>query len=232
MIAVGLLLLAVSAPLLYAHCREYALAEEFRQRYAVQQIPLDSGSFTDEGFAIEFRGNPIVIGDDYAEPAQEWQRGPVRVTVNGRDHSHPAQAVIRAESRDSNRYHGYLALAELTDRKGGTVRLAVIQRISGPTNEMPPEELRWRLVLVSEDGSAETEEFGYGERTRPLYRTRLANFATPVAFGFESNALTVWPSLLYPILHPYVTAFAGMTFVLSGAAGLFMLRRIRGKPAG
>jgi len=230
MIAIGLLLLAVSAPLLYAHYREYALAEEARKRYAIRQIPLEASGFADEGFVYEFRGNRIVIGDE-AEPAEERRSGPVRVTVNGRDHSHPAHAIIRPEHRDPNRYHGFVALAELTDRKADTVRLAVIQRISGPKNEMPPEELRWRILLVSGDGSVEAEEFGCAERTRPLYRTRLANFATPIAIGFESNALTVWPSLFYPVLYPYVSALAGMTLALSGAGGLFLLRRVLGKPA-
>lgn len=233
MVMIGVLLLALSAPVLHAHFREYALAEKARQQYAIRQIPIGAAGFTAEAFVYDFRGNRVELADDFKQPAAAWQRGPVRMTVNGRDHSHPALAVIRAESRDSNRYHGYLALAELTDRKAGTVRLAIIQRIDGQPNEVPPamEELRWRLLFVSEDGTVEEETFAYGERARPLYRTRLANFATPISFGYESNALIVWPSLFYPILYPYVSAFAGMTLILSGAVGLFMLRLVGGKPA-
>ena len=233
MIMVGVLLLAVSAPMLYAHYREYALAEKARNQYAIQRIPIEPDGFTGEAYVFDFRGNRIELRDEFTKPTEERRHGPIRITVNGRDHSIAADAVIRPAYRDSNRYHGYLALAELTDRKTGTVRLAIVQRIDGHTDNSPSpmEELRWRVLLVSEDGTVEEETFAYGEHTHPLYRTRLANFATPMSFGYESNVLNVWLSLFYPILYPYVTALAGMTLLLSGAVGLFMLRRVNGKPA-
>jgi hypothetical protein len=125
-------------------------------------------------------------------------------------------AVIRPNFRDSNRYHGYLALVELVDKKEGKSRMAVIQRIDSVENLPLMEKLQWRLLLVSADGTVKEEIFSYKDRGDPLYRARLANFATPIAVGFQSDVLHFWPTIFYPLLYPYISGFLGGLFLFMG----------------
>ncbi|WP_284638115.1 hypothetical protein [Paenibacillus silviterrae] len=164
----------------------------------------------------DFHGNRIAFSDSIVGRDEEWKNDNVRITVNGVDYSHSADVVIRPNYRDSNRYHGYLALIELVDKKEGTSRMAVIQRIDSLESPPQMEKLRWRLLFVSIDGTVEEEIFSYKDRGSPLYRARLANFATPIAVGFRSDVLYFWPTIFYPLFYPYITALFGFLFLLMG----------------
>jgi hypothetical protein len=109
---------------------------------------------------VNFYGNDIVLSDQFANPSEEYKAGSVDIKVNGRDYSHSSKVEIRPMFHDANRYHGYLHLVELIDKKKNTSVMAIIQRISGI--ETPPfntKELAWRLLLVARDGSVTEEVF-------------------------------------------------------------------------
>lgn len=212
----GFFLLLLSSPSLFLHIREHLLSYSFETRYELLPVPTKEPGMFAYANETDFHGNRIAFSDSIIGKDEEWKNGNVRITINGFDYSHSAEAVIRPNYRDSNRYHGYLALVELVDKKKKTSLMAVIQRIDSV--ESPPimEKLQWRLLLVSMDGTVTEEIFSYKDRGSPLYRARLANFATPIAVGFQSDVLNFWPTIFYPFLFPYISGFLGFLFLFMG----------------
>ena len=53
----------------------------------------------------------------------------MRILVDVRDHSVPVKVEARPAFRDSNRYHGYVSLKRLTDRRSGKASVMVAQAL-------------------------------------------------------------------------------------------------------
>lgn len=227
-LVLGLMLFVLSTPQLFAYAREFASGQTSEYRYDFRPIRTEIPGFGAYANEADYYGNRVELSDDFGDASagldageeEQWRTGQVRITINGEDYSHPAEAVIRPSYLDSNRYHGYLAIVELVDKRGEQDRLAVVQRIDGNHDSAWKEKLEWRLLMVSKNGAVEEEMFTYAERGEPLYRARLANYATPIAVGFHSDVLQAWPSLLYPLLYPFFTGLLGLLLLIMGAIGL------------
>jgi len=214
---IGLLLFAISAYPLFLHGREFLASNMAYSQYELNPIY--------DKTQVNFYGNDIVLSDQFANPSEEYKAGSVDIKVNGRDYSHSSKVEIRPMFHDANRYHGYLHLVELIDKKKNTSVMAIIQRISGI--ETPPfntKELAWRLLLVARDGSVTEEVFKFGEQSKPIYRGMLVNFASPIGVGYYNNVLHAYPTIFYPIIYPYATGAVGIILLLMG-----MLKLIFGR---
>lgn len=77
-------------------------------------------------------------------------------------------------------------------------------------------EKHFALIHVSADGSIKSEAFSFEDRSDPLYRTRVIAFVSSKPVGFYSDALTAWPSVIYPILYPGGTFVVGVILLIVG----------------
>ncbi len=198
--------------------REAAVGNRVSDRYSVERIP---------NGALEARigGHRVQMTDDYPikprEPFEDstvTKPGTVRIVVDGQVRSSPLPATVRVNQRDANRYWGFSYLQRLHDREGAE-RLVIAQRLGGN---------RYRTVSVFGDGKVVEDEFGYEERCEPPVRALLIRHVVPHPSGYCSDVLQVWPSLLYPVLYPWVSGLLGGAFVgVALVAGHFR-RRLAG----
>lgn len=208
---VGILLLAISGYPLYLMARELLTSQAAYDRYEVKQF---SGNDYDYRTA-EFRGHHVALSDSLeikSTSTDEYLKAPITVTIDGKDYSIPNPIEVHVY-HGSKSYSGEAALLNLKDRQTNEESLAFIQRVDGQNY---PDDSRYRILFVHEDGMITEEWFTYGERASPMYRTVLAKFAHPEPLGFHSQVMDVWPSVFYPILYPWLTGLIGLILSIIG----------------
>jgi hypothetical protein len=212
---IGLLLLGTSAYPLVLMSREVATGWWVDRNYSLKFIH-DSVSASLGDHTVRFEDDEPITSDPAARA-----RTPVRILIDGRDYSSPTEAIVRPYFRDANRYHGFLSLKRVVDRNSGTTKIAVSQALGAPTGvtrSYSPERLRYRVLLISTDGIIEEELFTYAQRGSPAIRARLIAGVVPHPFGYHSDLMQGWPTLLYPVLYPWLSGLIGAGIVILAIA--------------
>jgi hypothetical protein len=197
--------------------REFWIGSRIAERYSVDRII--SGERGMEGGALrdEIHGHVVALEDDqpFNQAGDVRVDGPVRILVDGHDHSYPAKVRIRLSQRDANRYWGFVHLMRLIDHQTGVESLVVAQNLGAEG---------YRTVSVYADGRIVEDRFGYADRCNPPIRAVLIRSVVPHPSGYCSDLLQVWPSILYPLLYPWASGALG--------AGCLVLALARRKPRG
>jgi hypothetical protein len=131
LLAFGILLLGASAYPLILMGRELAVGLRVDARYQIQLIPNTRPGMMSSAIEAKIAGHSVQLTDDQAPTNDRSARvvGPVRILIDGRDHSHPVAVTIRPGFSDDNRYWGYVHVTKLLDRAHGTQQLVVAQNI-------------------------------------------------------------------------------------------------------
>ena len=231
---IGLLLVLLSAYPLFLMGREVLAQRKAYGLYELRRVVTDVPGFSDDALIAQVGSHRVELRDDFFDrPADRVDRAKAKVgiLVDGRDYSHPSEVEIRPFYKDQNRYHSWVKLIRLIERRTATESVAVVQRISAMPPaareewDLPKKELRYRILLIFPDGRVSEELFPFEDRARPPYRTMLAKYVTPIGIGFYSEVLQAWPSIPYPILYPWVTAIAGFGIFAIGIARRFSASR-------
>jgi hypothetical protein len=163
-------------------------------------------------------GHRVSLSDDSPESADPSARirGAVRIVIDGRVYATANNVEIRPSFRDTNRYHGFLALVQFDDVGRGESHVAVVANagVDPGVARLPQggynfDYLRFRLITISSDGGVRDETFFRKDRGSPAVRAALARFVSPSPMGYHSDLMMVWPSLLYPIAFPWASGLAG-----------------------
>jgi hypothetical protein len=201
---VGGVLCAAAAYPIFLQTREALIARAAYTRYEV----------TPQHNSATLNGHEVTIGDELmASPSSVAERyiGPVEILIDGEDYSTSSPVEIRAALHDAGRYHNWVRLIRLRDRKEGTIILSVVQRLKDSK-----ETMRFRILVVDEKGSVTEDVFGMADRAQPVYRVILARFVSPYPIGFHSEVLQVWPSVIYPIVYPWLVGLVGFGLLIFG----------------
>jgi hypothetical protein len=224
---ISVALLAVSAPRLTVMGRELAIDAAIRDRYAVERVVSSAKGMEGGALRAVIGGHLVELVDDRPFLADEpfkvndrRERGLVSIAVDGVVTSSPVPAIIRLHRRDANRYWGFVYLMRLLDRDGPE-RLVVAQNLG---------EGEYRTVSIFADGRVVEDRFSYPERCSPPVRAWLIRYVVAHPSGYCSDLMQVWPSLFYPVLHPWVSGLAGLVGVAVG--GTKWLRRRAARRAG
>lgn len=229
---VGLLFLLPSLYLVLLGVREVWLENTVGNRYQLTNVLEDPDCQQLNGpRSYSWRGQTVVLGDDFDRgnfQTDETRAGLVKITVNGRYYTWPYPLQIRASDCGSNRYWQQVTLAKFDDTEAHTERLVVLQ--SFPNYELNEsylshvDALKCRVLYIDDRGGVTQNVFRFSDRSSPPYRTILARSVSPCDLGFYSNALTLWPTLFYPVLYPFVTGLIGLVMTI---VGLRQRRRAR-----
>jgi hypothetical protein len=198
--------------------REVVTGWQVESAYSVQGIY--------DSLSVRVGAHSVSLDDDLPASTSPSDRAPtrVRILVDGRDYGAPAQAEARPHFRDSNRYHGYVSLKRLTDRRSGLTTIVVAQALGATPGTVGYDENhhRYRVLTVSADGLVKEDVFTYAERGAPAVRARQIDGVVPHPFGYHSDLMQVWPSFWYPVLYPWLSGSVGAAML---ALSLFIRRR-------
>lgn len=219
-------LLILSAPPLFLMGREKVIDSTVRERYSVEGILSEEKGVYGTALRGEIGTHHLQLVDDRPvlphEPFKlddDRAPGMVSILVDGQAVSTPVAATVRLEMKDANRYWGFAYLMKLKDRQGPD-SLVVAQNLGHE---------HYRTVSLFADGRVVTDEFGYEGRCSPPVRSLLIRYVVPHPSGYCSDALTMWPTVIYPLLYPWLSGAFGLVGV-GVAAGLRLRERQRRDP--
>jgi len=218
LIAGGVVLVAASAYPLTLIEREWRAGAQFAANFSIQPEYNENTE--------ELNGHKIVVTDAFLKgqfKPEDQVSAPVKIFIDGKDVSDPSVVEIRPYYRGANRYHGWVVMTRLLDKKSGQKCIVVGERTLGDTltggKRAVQPGTEFRLLLVDANGTTKEERFSLDERASPLYREIFVRFLYPQSIGFYSSVLDVWPTLIYPILYPMVTGAGGFLMIAAGVGG-------------
>ena len=221
--AIGLGLLAVSAPPLILMVRELVVGASVERRYSVDPLLVASKGMVHGSVRATIGGHTVALTDDQGRRPEEphdfsdpRDEGQISILVDGSLVASPVRTKIRLNRRDADRYWGYVNLMRLTDREGPD-RLVVAQHLGHG---------QYQTTSVFGDGTVVEDKFAYGERCSPPVRTMLIRGVVGVPIGYCSGVMQVWPSVFYPIMYPWFSGVLGCGMA-TFAAGAWLRRRER-----
>lgn len=196
---VGVLLLGLSAWPLFLMAREEFIRLDLNHNYQFTRAP--------DGEATIGK-TPVRLISEKKDARGDPQ---VRVNIGGHDYSAPSI---------------YSSIVTVQDRQAAQNSVVVIQYLGGDgTLPFAKRKMHWRSLWVTADGQVRKDEFNYDDRCTPPIRSRLANFATPTSLGCKSDLMHGWPSLLYPILYPWISGALGAILIVVCGPTLLVRRK-------
>jgi hypothetical protein len=203
---VGATLVAISLPPLVGMFADAVATADAAQRYSVE--PLTSQDAVGGALRAEIGGHVVSLEDDHPYDPSRAARadGSVRILIDGRDYSTSGRVAIRLESRDANRYWGYVYLMKLIDHQRGSQHLVVAQNVDG----------RLRTLMVSADGTVLEDRFDYDQRCERPVRVLLMESVVPSPIGRCFGTVHPLSPTVYPVVYPWITAALGVTWVTQG----------------
>lgn len=215
---VGLGLLAISATPLVLMAREIAMSNAAVARYSTEHIQSGEPGMAGGALRAEIGGHVVALEDDQPLDTNGDVRvhGLVRILIDGRDYSTKSTAEIRLNSRDANRYWGYVYLMKLVDRRERAHRVAVAQNLGNG---------RFRTLTVSANGTVVEDQFDYAQRCDPPVRAILIDYVVGHSAGLCSTEQDGWAAVFYPVVYPWVFCALGFGCVIDAIVGRH--RRLR-----
>jgi len=245
----GAFLFTLSSPAFYGYYREWKAQREFYARYETSGVSLREalrldkpppclGSGTGRWYELHFGTATVSFADDapFDPHAKDdvWTTAHLRTCVDQRDVSLDSPIRARTRSADANRFHGWLGIGLLRDKRTGQRLLWVMQAIDPHLSEPSIDDYaKWvqdhafRLLFVDDRGTIKEERFRFRERRKPLYRAGLVRRTTAMGAGYYLDELP-YPTI-YDLWHPWGFAAVGLVLMTAGIAriGYRSLRGIR-----
>jgi len=215
LLLIGLLLLSISAYPLFLMAREVHANSCINKRYRFKEV-YDSQSATIGNHRISLSDTTPETSDQSARV-----RGEVQIDIDGRHYATAHNIEIRPAFHDANRYWGFLVLVKATDNQTKKEFLTLAQNV-GVDSQVPRlpsggynfDYQRFRLISIDQQGVIHDETFFRKDRSDPVLRARLASFVAPSPMGYYSDILCGWPSLLFPIIFPWLSGLVGALFMM------------------
>jgi hypothetical protein len=144
-------------------------------------------------------------------------RGEVQIDIDGKNYATAHNIEIRPSFHDANRYWGFLVLVKVVDNQTRKEFLTLAQNV-GVDSQVPRlpsggynfNYQRFRLISIDQQGVIHDETFFRRDRSDPVLRARLASFVASSPMGYYSDILCGWPSLLFPVIFPWLSGLVGV----------------------
>lgn len=213
---IGIILFTISAIPLFLMGREWITNQWINSRYTIEHI------YEDQGFPshidvqeIEVKGKHIEITEEPTgkkAPVTAWDAGEgvgagdivkLHILVDGREVSKADEIWLSNRNRGS-RYFSWLDILTINDK------IAIVQRLTDDDADM--EKRKWKIIWIDKNGHTDEEQISYSSRSENPLGVRLIVFSgtSLMAMGYYSDILTVFPSIFFPILYPFITGLLGL----------------------
>lgn len=190
-------LLGISAPCLLLMGIELLASSIARSMYRIQPI-------YEWHHPTDFGGHRI----DISKKTTGGEGGPLavfRVKIDGLEYAVPSVKEFGCDWYGSR--EDRLETAYVTEHATGKRFLAIAEHFDAWPRSV------YRIIRLDADGSIVQEVFTSANRRSPIYRWMLLFDGW---MGYVSNVLVGWPSLIYPIMYPFLTGPIGLVMVLVG----------------
>jgi hypothetical protein len=90
------------------------------------------------------------------------------------------------------------------------------------------ESQNWRILFIDMNKNVTVETFTYPERTKHLLGVKLVQLSSQSSslIGYQSEILSVLPSLFFPSIYPQLTFYIGIVLIIIGLIRLNKSKKI------
>lgn len=236
LLIISILFIAISFFPLFQIIREIKVDTDISSRYAIDHADID-----DSGFRQVIDKNKITIEDVEIEIVEEFtgEKAPIttfdqdenvppgdivniHLLVNGELVSEPSEIWFSNRNRGS-KYFSWIDIVTVKDFKSGESFVTIIQRLTDD-HEMDSDR-KWKIISIDSEGAVTEEKVSYVTRSENPLGVKLINFSNTslISLGYHSDIMQGYPSLVFPIIYPFVTGFLGAIGMI------FSIRKIRRK---
>ena len=156
------------------------------------------------------QGREVYLGSRTYDRYSVEQINTGSATLNGRSLSITPAAIVAGAESFPRLSTADAALLMITDRKANSSSAVVVERKGGHAKE----SWRYRIVALNARGETSVDAFTFDQRGQKPYRVIAARFVSPEPIGFTNESLQSWPSFLYPVLYPWLSAIIGAVALL------------------
>lgn len=131
---------------------------------------------------------------------------------------------IRVAEKGLNRYYGEIAYLILEDKKEKKSQFIILLKKTREVQKempngdivggVPAEKLNYKLYTLNEKGNINSQSFDFNERDALQTELLNAGGVVPYSIGYYTDAWEWYPSLLFPLLFPFLTFIIGLILTL------------------
>lgn len=221
LLILSLLLLGISLYPLFQIIREFKIDADISSRYAIEHADIDEQGFrqiidkneiTIDGVEIkiveEFTGKKAPLTTfDKDENVPPGDIVNIHLLVNDELVSEPSEIWLSNRDRGS-RYFSWIDILTVKDYATGETFIKIVQRLS---DDLEMDEREWKIISINAEGEVTEEKISYSRKNNNPLAVKLINFSNTslMSLGYYSDITQGYPSLIFPIVFPYITSIIG-----------------------
>lgn len=229
---IGALLLVISLPSITPMLMEIAYRTEMNIRYDIDELNADYAGAPDD---TNYNGNIIrasnvETGEPYFDGRDELVHpSDIRITVNGETietlEGYPVQLLDSGDIavEGLNRYTHYLTYWTVEDKFTDQDFFAIVIWQNGyDTRQIDQdgwmkgyvdlEQLEYKLISIQKDGTVSEKLFTFENKSKLETQLITEDYSGPINYYLPPGYY--YPSLLYPLLYPWITSIVGLGLIL------------------
>ncbi len=228
---IGMILVALSLPSITPMLMEIAYKLEMNIRYDIDELNADYAGAPDDA---NYNGN--IIRASHVETGEPYLDGwddlvypsDIRLTVNGETietlEDYPVQLLDSGEIavEGLNRYGHALTYWAVEDKFTDRDFFAIMITQNGYDTRqidedgwiegyVSTEDREFKLIKIAKDGNVSVELFTFENKSKLQTQLITENFSGPINYYLPPGYY--YPSLLYPLLYPWVTTIVGIVLI-------------------
>ncbi|PKG44745.1 MULTISPECIES: hypothetical protein [unclassified Planococcus (in: firmicutes)] len=232
---IGVLLLVISLPSITPMLMEMAYRMEMNIRYDIKElnaIRTDyAGAPDDANYNRNIiRASHVTTGEPYFNAWDSLVHpSDIRITVNGETvetlEDYPVQLLeyeeLAVEGLD--RYNGTITYWTVEDKFTDKDFFGIVifqngydMRFHRDGEVMPgyvsTEDREFKLISIQKDGTVSEESFTFENKSKLQTQLITEDFSGPINYYLPPGYY--YPSLLYPLLYPWITSIVGLALIL------------------
>ena len=229
---IGIILVALSLPSITPMLMEIAYKLEMNIRYDIDELNADYAGAPDDA---NYNGN--IIRASHVETGEPYLDGwddlvypsDIRLTVNGETietlEDYPVQLLDSGDIavEGLNRYGHAITYWTVEDKftDQDFFAITILQngydtRAHGDGEVMPgyvsTEDREFQLIKIAKNGNVSEELFTFENKSKLQTQLITENFSGPINYYLPPGYY--YPSLLYPLLYPWITTIIGLGLIL------------------
>ncbi|MGB6778854.1 MAG: hypothetical protein WBE33_08850 [Planococcus citreus] len=229
---IGIILVALSLPSITPMLMEIAYRIEMDIRYDIDELNADYAGAPDDTnyYGNIIRASHITTGEPYFDGSDELVHpSDIRLTVNGETvetlEDYPVQLLYSEDIAVAglDRYTHYLTYWTVEDKFTDEDFFAIVIWQNGyDTRQIDEdgwmegyvdlEQLEYKLIKIAKDGTVSEQLFTFDNKSKLQTQLITENYSGPINYYLPPGYY--YPSLLYPLLYPWITTIIGLGLIL------------------
>ncbi|KOP69755.1 hypothetical protein AMS59_22870 [Lysinibacillus sp. FJAT-14745] len=214
---IGLFLVVLSSIPLFFMAREEYIGWKIDSQYSIEQVYEEQQGFptTIDLQEIEVNGRHIEIKEeptgkkasltfwDEEEGVEAGDIVKLHLFVDNKEVTSADEVWLSNRDRGS-RYYSWLDILTVNEK------IAIVQRLTDDDTNM--DDRKWKIIWIDEKGNVKEDAISYQSRKENPLAVRLIGYSGTglMMMGYYSDILTVYPTLLFPLMFPFGSAIVGI----------------------